>query len=344
MMLGDSSPPCAGPGRVAKVSEVNLTVDTVRNDNSEERDEKQWEDRAPAPMMRWLILTDVLFFAAALFAGGYAYQQSSSASNLAAQNQGLHAMIDQMRAQVDTLTGKLQQITSTPPAQASAASAPVAKRNNPAGASSVSLAVQDRRLNQVQSQLAEQQKQLQATQEQIEAANSDLEGKLGTTREELNGSIARTHNELLDLESRGARRYFEFHLSKSKGFQHEGPIQISLLKIDAKHQSYDVMMLVDDHKLAKKKVDLYEPIWLHKADLPEPVQIVVNKIDKDHIEGYVSAPRFTEPELASSAARASSDTFSKPISTPSRATSSYPTSTPPSTSATTPGGQQSPSE
>jgi hypothetical protein len=195
-------------------------------------------------------------------------------------------------------------------------------------------------MKQVQSQLARQQKQLKDTQDQLAAAKSDLEGKLGSTRDELNGSIARTHEELVGLEKRGERKYYEFDLSKSKDFQREGPIQISLRKADSKHQSYDLMMLVDDHQLSKKKVDLYEPIWLHQNDQPQPVQIVVNKIEKNSIHGYVSAPRYRESDLASNAAQPSPDLTSRTIPTPTSTSSSHSSSTTPSATATSPQGQE----
>ena len=86
------------------------------------------------------------------------------------------------------------------------------------------------------------------------------------------------------------------------------------------------MMLVDDHQLSKKKVDLYEPIWLHQTDQPQPVQIVVNQIDKNHVHGYISAPKYRESDLASSAAQPSTDPNAEPVSTPTTDSSSYSTS------------------
>ena len=95
------------------------------------------------------------------------------------------------------------------------------------------------------------------------------------------------------------------------------------------------VVLVDDHELSKKKVDLYEPIWLHQGDMPQPVQVVVNKIDKDHIHGYVSAPKYRESELASnvtsqpandsSAAPNPSAPSSSPASNSSNSSSTSPT-------------------
>lgn len=307
-------------------------MDTMPNDErNEARVEKTWEDRAPAVTTRWLVILGVVLFVAAIFGAGYAYQQSMATADLAAENQSLHATVDQMSNQIGAMTAKLNQMSTPSPAQTPAAGSPAAKRTASAGS-----ATQDRRMKQVQSQLAEQQKQLKDTQDQVAIAKSDLEGKLGSTRDELNGSIARTHEELVGLEQRGQRRYYEFDLSKSKGFQREGPIQISLRKADSKHQSYDLMMLVDDHQLSKKKVDLYEPIWLHQSDQPQPVQIVVNKIEKDHVQGYVSAARYKDQQL-SNAAQSSADVMSRTISTPTSTSSS---TTPATTPATSSEGQE----
>jgi hypothetical protein len=281
------------------------------------------------------VILGLLFLAAAIFGGGYAYQQSVATSDLTVQNRALHATIDQMRSQIGTLTAKLDQISAPPPARVPVSEAPAAKRTT-----SPSSAVQDRRMKQVQSQLAQQQKQLKDTQDQLAAAKSDLEAKLGSTRDELNGSIARTHEELVALEKRGERKYYEFDLSKSKEFQREGPIQISLRKADSKHQSYDLMMLVDDHQLSKKKVNLYEPIWLHQSDQPQPVQVVVNKIDKNTIHGYVSAARYRESDLASNATQPSADMTSGTIPTPTSTSSSHSSSTTPSATANSPQRQE----
>jgi cell division protein FtsB len=311
-------------------------MDNIRNDDrNEEHVEKKWEGRAPATTTRWLVILGLLFLTAAIFGGQYAYQQSTATSDLTAQNQALHTTIDQMRNQIGTLTAKLDQMNTPPPPQAPASGAPAGKRTT-----SPSSAAQDRRMKQVQSQLAQQQKQLKDTRDQLTSAKSDLEGKLGSTRDELNGSIARTHEELVGLEKRGERRYYEFDLSKSKGFQREGPIQISLRKADSKHQSYDLMMLVDDHQLSKKKVDLYEPIWLHQTDQPQPVQVVVNKIDKNTIHGYVSAARYKDSDLASNATQPAADMTSRTISTPTSTSSSSSSSTAPSPTATSSQGQE----
>jgi septal ring factor EnvC (AmiA/AmiB activator) len=152
----------------------------------------------------------------------------------------------------------------------------------------------DPRWEQLQNQLSDQQQQLASTRE-------ELEGKVDSTRDELSGSIARTHDELVALEKRGERNYYEFKLGKSKKFQRVGPLSVELRKANLKRKSYDVTMLVDDNQLQKKSINLFEPIWINLADRPEPLQLVVNKIDKDQIRGYLSEPKYKQSELNVSA-------------------------------------------
>jgi hypothetical protein len=102
------------------------------------------------------------------------------------------------------------------------------------------------------------------------------------------------HGGLLDsCEQKGERSYFEFDLTKAKHFQGMGPVMLSLRKADLKHKNYDLAMVVDDNQLSKKHVNLYEPVWIDGTD-SQQVQVVVNKIEKDHVHGYVSTPKYSQ--------------------------------------------------
>jgi hypothetical protein len=57
-------------------------------------------------------------------------------------------------------------------------------------------------------------------------------------------------------------------------------------------------MIVDDNHLGKKKVNLYEPIWIHTENDSQPVQVVVNRIEKNLVHGYVSAPKYRASEFS----------------------------------------------
>jgi hypothetical protein len=275
---------------------------------SEQFDEKEngRENRlASFDVNRWLLVASVVLIVVAGIALGYGYRQQILVGHLTAQQSMANATINEMQGQVNTLTSKLNDITAAQQAAAAAQQAKAAAHSNAAGAKAVAGkkgTTENKRLKELQARIDDQQKQLKDTQDEVAKNRADLEGSLNSTRDELNGSIAKTHEELVVLEKRGERSYFEFDLTKSKQFQRVGPITLSLRKADTKHKNYNLEMVVDDNRLSKKNVNLYEPIWIHTENESQPVQVVVNKIDKNFVHGYISAPKYKPSELAVSGA------------------------------------------
>ncbi|HXI39955.1 MAG TPA: hypothetical protein VNH83_08250 [Bryobacteraceae bacterium] len=276
---------------------------------------------------RWGLTALVLMLVLCATAGAslfYFVREHRQARDLAATNQALNASLGQMQNQLQALSEKMNAQTaasqaSAPSRSMSASSRPsaTAKRAHVRGTTHQVAArrkpADDPRFNQIQQQLSEQQKQLASTREDVEKTRNDLDGKLNSTRadldgrltstrDELNGSIARTHEQLVALEKRGERNYFEFQLDRSKNFQRVGPISLSLRKVNYKHKSYNLTLMVDDFKLDKKNVNLYEPVWITLTDRPQPVELVVNKVSKDQVTGYLSEPKYKKSELSASAA------------------------------------------
>ena len=254
-----------------------------------------WESR-PAGINRGLLIGAGALLVVAAFAFGYGYRQQLAVGHLTAQQTAASATIDQLQGQLNTVSTKLNDMAVAQQQAAEQAAAQQKTQASPGGKRP------DKRYKQLQAELADQGKQLKETQDQVAKNRTDLETSLTSTKDELNGSIAKTHDELVVLEKRGERNYFEFDLQKSRQFQRFGPITLSLRRTDAKHMNYDLMMVVDDKQLAKKKVNLYEPIWIHTESIGQPVQIVVNKIGKNTAHGYISAPKYKESELASASA------------------------------------------
>jgi uncharacterized coiled-coil protein SlyX len=272
-------------------------------------------ERGPASsaVNRWLLAAGVALIVVAGVAFGYGYRQQVLVGHLTAQQSIATATINDMQGQVSTLTAKLNEMSAAQQAAAAAAaqtktSAVHANANGAKAAAGKRSTTENSRLKALQARIDDQQKQLKETQDQVAKNRSDLEGNLNSTRDELNGSIAKTHEELVALAKRGERSFFEFDLTKSKQFQRVGPLTLSLRKADTKHKSYDLEMIVDDNKLSKKKVNLYEPIWIHTENDSQPVQVVVNRVEKDLVHGYVSAPKYKPSELAASSTNAATVT------------------------------------
>jgi hypothetical protein len=267
---------------------------------------------------------------------GYIYQQQSNSKQVASQNADMSATISQMQSQIETLTSKVNQPPAVQPAPSAAASQP----GTASTASRRRTAAENKRLKEMQAKLDDQQKQLKDTQDAVAQTRSDLATGLDSTRNDLNSSIARTHDELVSLEQRGERNYFEFDLTKAKHFQREGPISVSLRKADPKHKRYDLALVVDDNQLSKKNVNLYEPVWINGSDMQQ-VQLVVNKVDKDHIHGYVSAPKYAQsagitPVSARTNDKSSNGTESAPATNPAGTPGDISSTTSSETSPTTP--------
>jgi len=272
-------------------------------DSNYEKFENESNEDSSSRTRTWLVVAVCASFLTTAIALGYGIHQQSAVSQLTSRNQEMTSAVTEMRSQMDALGAKLNDVST----QASAAVTALqqqqeeAAKNGGKGVSAKQRAASARALKQLQSALTDQQKQLKDTQDLVTKNRSDIEGALSSTKDELNGSIAKTHDELVVLQKRGERSYFEFDIPKSKSFQREGPISISLRKADDKHRNYDIAMIVDDNQLTKKKINLYEPVWLHRTDDPQPVQIVVNKISKDRIHGYVSAPKYRNSEIVPAA-------------------------------------------
>jgi len=159
----------------------------------------------------------------------------------------------------------------------------------------------DPRWQRVEDRLADQEQRIAGAKRDVEDTRAELEGKLSSTKDELGGSIAKTHEELVALQKRGERNYSEFTLDKSKDFRKVGPVSLALRKTDIKHKRYNLDLIVDDMKLERKNVSLYEPVYLTLSDRPQPMEVVVNQISKNEVRGYVSQPKYRKSELVSAA-------------------------------------------
>jgi hypothetical protein len=230
--------------------------------------------------------------------GGYAIHEHSTAQELAAQNAQQNATLTATQRQLSDLATRVNELATVNAAQASLA---------PPAQSPARQAVAPRTAKprvKVDSRYKKLQAQLEAQNKAIEQNRKDLEGSLASTRTELSGSIAHTHDELVLLQKKGERSYAEFDLAKSKTFKREGPLELRLKKANNKHQYADLEMMVDDRNLSQKHVNLYQPVMFYTPDSPQPVEIVINEVSKDHIHGYVSASKYRKSELAAMAAPA----------------------------------------
>ena len=232
-------------------------------------------------------------------------RERRNAQQLATANRELNLSLQEMQNEVRTVSDKLNALATqpppaaVPPAASPAPSAAPKVRARGSAARRPARKTDDTRWRQMQEQVTEQKKELADTKQQLDQTRQDLQNNLNSTRDELSSSIAKNHDELVILQKRGDRNLYEFDLERSKQFHRVGPLNVSVRSVNQKHRFYDMVMTVEDQQVERKHVSLYEPLMLRLADRPQPVELVVNRIDKNGVRGYISEPKYKNSELAS---------------------------------------------
>lgn len=249
------------------------------------------------------------YIAAALIAASgliYAVHEHHSAQALATQNQAEMAQLNATHSQLDALSNQLKQLAAQAQAEQTAAQSQD-QTGDQAGKPSPSRRADGtvirhrtavRHTSAYEARFKKMQTQLDAQGKEIQESREEAQNNLNSARTELNGNIARTHDELVLLEKKGERNYFEFDLDKSKQFQRTGPLSISLRKANEKHQYADMNLIVDDRTVQQKHVNLDQPVMFYTPDTQLPVEVVINRITKNHIHGYISMAKYRKSELA----------------------------------------------
>jgi len=155
------------------------------------------------------------------------------------------------------------------------------------------------------------------------AANDDLKNvdtkvggvrtDLDTTREDLKMArsemgtlIARNHDEIDQLRRLGERDYVEFTIAGKNKPQKVGNLTVELKGINEKRSQFSVAMTAEDRRIEKKNRNMNEPIFFYISGTKIPEELVINKLGKDTVSGYVSIPKAngqSQPATTSSSGR-----------------------------------------
>lgn len=232
----------------------------------------------------------------------YGAHQRNVAGALAQQTAQMSSALNDQHAQMDALNSKLNGMMAAQQQAAERQAAEQAAREQAQKRQSGRVAVarrraDDARWKKMQESLDDTNKKIGDTQNDLNAAKTDL-----------GNSIARTHDELVVLQRKGERNYFEFDLNKSKQFSKAGPVGVSLRKANTKHDYADLELTVDDARVQQKHVNLYQPVMFYAGDAGSTLELVINSISKNHIHGYISAAKYRASDLAAMSAAAQQNT------------------------------------
>src|ERR1700740_2506013 len=121
----------------------------------------------------------------------------------------------------------------------------------------------------------------------LDATREDLK----MARSEMGTLIARNHDEIDQLRRLGERDYVEFTIAGKNKPQKVGNLTVELKGVNEKRGQYTVAMTAEDRRLEKKNRAINEPVFFYLSGTKIPEELVINKVGKDTVSGYVSIPK-----------------------------------------------------
>ncbi len=141
-----------------------------------------------------------------------------------------------------------------------------------------------------------------ASEEEVKTLSGDVEStkqNLQMARGELGTQIARNHEEIEQLRRLGQRDYYEFTIDRKGGRQKVGNLMVELRSTNTKRNLFTVALYVDDMRLEKKNRSVNEPIYFYTRGSRQPLELVINQVNKNKVTGYLSVPK-SQAQAASS--------------------------------------------
>ncbi len=179
-----------------------------------------------------------------------------------------------------------QKLEQAQRAQAQKTSGEISEVKEAANTANAKIADVNNDVSSVKSEVASTKSNLDKTIGDLKKVTGDL----GVT----SGYVATNGKELAALKALGERNYFEFRLAKTKAPQRVGDVSLMLKKTDVKKNRFTFELTADDKLVEKRDKTINEPIQFMVAKAKQPYEIVINKVDKDLIVGYLATPKVQE--------------------------------------------------
>jgi hypothetical protein len=128
----------------------------------------------------------------------------------------------------------------------------------------------------------------------VAKVSTDLDktiGDLNMARSELGTLIARNHDEIDVLRRQGERDYTEFTITGKNQPQKVGNVTVTLKGVNEKHNRSNIVYIVEDKSYEAKNANLNTPLFFYLSGTHQPEELVINKVGKNTISGYLSVPK-----------------------------------------------------
>ena len=110
-------------------------------------------------------------------------------------------------------------------------------------------------------------------------------------RSEMGTLIAKNHDDVETLRRLGERDYIEFTIAEKNKPQKVGDVTVELRSADPKKKQCNLAIVVDDKRTEKRDRTVNEPIFFYAHGSHQPMEVVINQVDKGKVVGYLSVPK-----------------------------------------------------
>ncbi|HUK30668.1 MAG TPA: hypothetical protein VLV89_06110 [Candidatus Acidoferrum sp.] len=137
----------------------------------------------------------------------------------------------------------------------------------------------------------------------LDTTKTDLDAtkeNLNMTKSELGTLIAKNHDEVEELRRLGERDYVEFAIEGRNKEQKVGNVSVTLRGTNPSKNQFNVALVVDDKRTENKSRNVNQPLFFTVRGTKQPLEFVVNQVEKDKITGYISIPKTAQQSASAS--------------------------------------------
>jgi hypothetical protein len=129
---------------------------------------------------------------------------------------------------------------------------------------------------------------------------------LNMARSELGTLIARNHDEIDVLRRQGEREYIEFTIAGKNKPQKVGNVTVELKGTNEKKNRSNITYVFEDKSYEAKNANVNSPIFFYPSGARQPEELVVNKVGKNSISGYLSVPKANSQAASNNSSKSGS--------------------------------------
>ena len=126
---------------------------------------------------------------------------------------------------------------------------------------------------------------------EVSSANRASIGQAEKRIAGLDQDLSNTQSSLNQVAESLKRGRYDFELHEKAGYVTVREVSLRLKDVDLKRQRYDLDLVVNGKWVRKRHQNAHEPVTFYVKGVEKPYEVVITKIDKKQVAGYLSVPK-----------------------------------------------------